>query len=257
MKLSTPLTALLCAVAMLALPLSADPSVGAEVGVASAVRNDVEGIQGGTSRALSLGSRVFERELIRTGVESVAQLLFLDQTTLSVGPESEVTLDRFVYDPTRNSGDVLLSTARGALRFISGTQNPLNYKITTPNATIGVRGTIVNVLQYGAGTTVVADQGTVVIDVGGQTYTLKAGKALAIGPGGKVSGPYTFDGVLTAFKHGVPWPLYPGVLPTESWEVEVPDDSTIRIEDLFDEELEEDEPVCDIPCECFPCDIPQ
>lgn len=55
-----------------------------------------------------MGSSVFEQERIRAGAESVAQLLFIDQTTLSVGPRSEVTLDRFVYDALRNTGDVLL-----------------------------------------------------------------------------------------------------------------------------------------------------
>jgi hypothetical protein len=222
-----------------------------KVGVASAVRNDVEGVQGGSSRALSTGSSVFEQERIRTGAESVAQLLFLDQTTLSVGPRSEVTLDRFVYDATRNTGDVLLSTTRGALRFISGSQNPLNYKIATPNATIGVRGTIVNVFQFeDGGTTVVADQGNVVVDIGGVTYPLKAGEALTIGPDGKVSGPYPFDGVLTAFKFGIVWPLYPGALPTETWTTEVPDDSTVRVEDLFEHELIDR--CADDVCECYP-----
>lgn len=238
MKRHISATAMLLAGALLLSPAAlAWAHAASKIGVASAVRNDVEGIQGASSRALSTGASVFEQERIRTGAESVAQFLFLDQTTLSVGPRSEITLDRFVYDPTRNTGDVLLSTTRGALRFISGTQNPLNYKIATPRATIGVRGTIVNVFQYDdGGTTIVADQGNVVVEIDGVAYPLKAGEALTIGPDGRVHGPFPFDGVLTAFKFGVPWPLYPGALPTETWETEVPDDSTVRLEDLFEHE---------------------
>lgn len=225
-------------------PVVSKPAQAApKVGVASAVRNDVEGIQGGSSRSLATGSSVFERELIRTGAESVAQLLFIDQTTLSVGPRSEVTLDRFVFDPSRNAGDVLLSATRGAFRFISGSQNPLNYKISTPNATIGVRGTIISCAVGSLTCTV--EEGGAVIEVGGVAYTLKAGQSLTVDDNGKVTGPYIHDGVLDAVQFGVPWPLYPGALPTEVWTAEIPDDSTIRLEDLFDHERGNDCTYCD------------
>ena len=231
--------AILLAGVMLLSPVLIGPSAAAsKVGVASAVRNDVEGIQGGSSRSLATGSSVFERELIRTGSESVAQLLFLDQTTLSVGPRSEVTLDRFVFDPSRNAGDVLLSATRGAFRFISGSQNPLNYKISTPNATIGVRGTIISCAVGSLTCTV--EEGGAVIEVGGVSYTLKAGQSLTVDDNGKVTGPYTHDGILDAVQFNTPWPLYPGALRTETWETEIPDDSTIRLEDLFEHELVDD-----------------
>ena len=60
-------------------------------------------------------------------------------------------LDRFVYNPNRGSGNVVLSTARGALRFVTGAQNPTNYTIKTPVATIGVRGTIAEIYTYMSG----------------------------------------------------------------------------------------------------------
>jgi len=208
------------------------PSFAAsKIGVASAVKNEVEGIQSGASRSLSTGSSVFEQERVRTGADSVAQLLFLDQTTFSVGPRSEVTLDRFVYDPARGTGDVLLSATRGAFRFISGSQNPLHYKISTPTATIGVRGTIIDCTV--GSLTCIVQEGQAVISVAGVEYTLKAGDALTIGNDGKVTGPYQHDGVFDAIKFGTPWPLFGGGLPTEQWQFEVPDNSTTRIEDII------------------------
>jgi hypothetical protein len=113
-----------------------------KIGVASVAKNQVHGILGGTTRAMSAGSELFSNETVRTGEASQAQLLFLDQTSLSVGARSEVKLDRFVYNPDRKAGNVVIETSRGAFRFVSGSQNPSNYTIKTPLATIGVRGTI-------------------------------------------------------------------------------------------------------------------
>ena len=117
----------------------------AKIGVASAVKNRVEGSTGGGARPLSAGSSVFAREVVRTGDESAAQLLFLDETSLSIGPQSEVTLDRFVFDPNRGTGNVVINLGKGALRFATGSQRPGNYQIRTPVATIGVRGTLFDV----------------------------------------------------------------------------------------------------------------
>ena len=91
----------------------------ARIGTAVAVRNQVTAAQTGQERRLAVGNAVFQDDLVRTGADSVAQLLFADQTTLSVGPRSEIRLDRFVYDPSRSVGDVAVSLTGGSLRFIS------------------------------------------------------------------------------------------------------------------------------------------
>src|SRR5262249_15074235 len=110
------------------------------IGVAAAVRNQVTAAQAAQEHPLVVCANIFQDETIRTGANSVAQLLFADQTTLSVGPRSEVRLDRYVYDPHQSVGDVAISLSTGALRFITGAQDPHSYSIRTPVATIGVRG---------------------------------------------------------------------------------------------------------------------
>jgi|SRR5437899_6825495 hypothetical protein len=133
---------LLAAGGMLAIvclqPAHAEPKIG----VASATKNQVQGILGGGTRVLSSGSDIFSNELVRTGEGALAQLLFLDETSLSVGPSAEVRLDRFVYNPNRGTGNVVIEASRGAFRFATGSQNPTHYTIKTPLATIGVRGTL-------------------------------------------------------------------------------------------------------------------
>jgi hypothetical protein len=164
----------------------------AKIGVASAVKNRVEGSTGGGARPLAAGSSVFAREVVRTGDESTAQLLFLDETSLSIGPQSEVTLDRFVFDPNRGAGNVVINATRGAFRFVSGSQQPSSYQIRTPVATIGVRGTIFDgyLTKNAQGETVlivILVEGSCVITLGGKPYSLsKPGQALIINSKGNV-----------------------------------------------------------------------
>src|ERR1041384_546724 len=73
----------------------------ARIGAAQAVENDVEGRPGKPVHKLVGGSEVLQNQLVRTGKASTARLQFLDETDLSLSPFTQVTLDRFVYDPDR------------------------------------------------------------------------------------------------------------------------------------------------------------
>ena len=137
MRLLVPLIA-----SMLTVPMLTSAHADPRIGVASVVLNQVTGHMSGRPRVIHLGDGIFQNELIATGPESSTQLLFRDETSLTVGPNSEVRLDRFVYNPARKSGHVVIDVAKGAFRFVSGSAKPATYQIRTPVATIGVRGTI-------------------------------------------------------------------------------------------------------------------
>jgi len=123
------------------------PAAAAEtVGVAAAIANQVTGALGTGRRALGVGDRLFQNEQIDTARKSAAQLLFNDETSLTMGPDSSVVLDRFVYDPKRNVGAMVINATKGAFRFITGSADPRSYKIVTPLAQLGVRGTIIDFL---------------------------------------------------------------------------------------------------------------
>lgn len=125
-------------IALLILAVGAQDAFAERIGVASAVKNKVTG----NGRALSSGDGVFQNEIVKTAASSSAQLLFLDETSMTVGPNSLVALDRFVYDPNRKTGNVVLNVTKGAFRFVTGSASSRSYKVKTPVATIGVRGTI-------------------------------------------------------------------------------------------------------------------
>ena len=122
--------------------LAQDPGIGS----AKTARNKVEGIVGGQTQDVKTGSQVYPDETVRTGDSAVADLVFIDNTNLSVGPISEVRLDKFVYDPTGTSGRVVLQATKGAFRFVTGSQDHRAYEVRTPFGSLGVRGTVVELV---------------------------------------------------------------------------------------------------------------
>jgi len=96
----------------------------------------------------STGRRILEREApvfsgdrIVTGAVGETQVRFRDDTRLVVGPNSSMTIDAFVFNADDSARQVSINAVRGAFRFITGTSRKDAYTITTPTASIGVRGT--------------------------------------------------------------------------------------------------------------------
>ena len=178
-------TTLAVAVSALATGLSAQTQT-ADIGVAATVVNKVEGTVGPQTTAKKTGDRVFQNELIRTGSESKGQLLFRDETSLTIGPESEVKLDQFVYNP-QGTSTVSLNATKGVFRFISGSLPSQAYEIKTPAATIGVRGTIINILLLIDGTAIFQNgEGSFVAATLFGNFTVnQPGQVLVIRPGGQ------------------------------------------------------------------------
>jgi hypothetical protein len=109
----------------------------AAIGKASSVKPQADGSVAGT---LSAGSSVHGGETVKTGSAGQANLRFHDSSNLSVGPSSNVRLDKFVYDPNKGSGTVAIEASKGAFRFVTGSQNKGEVKVKTPYGTLGVRG---------------------------------------------------------------------------------------------------------------------
>lgn len=183
-----------------------------KIGVAAAVRNTVSGSIGGASSQLSSGDGVFQNQLISSGQDSSAQLLFDDETALTVGPGSQVTLDRFVYDPEKKVGDIVFNTTKGAFRFVTGNAKSSSYKIKTPVALIGVRGTIFDWLidEFGRLLILLTEGAVEVTLQNGETVLMDdPGTILIVNPDGTYSGPFdNGGGQFWAIKEGVPHPLF-------------------------------------------------
>jgi len=64
---------------------------------------------------------------------------------VALGPGSRLLLDKFVYDPQKGSGTIVLNLVKGAFRFVTGIASKPSYLIRVPNASITVRGTIFDI----------------------------------------------------------------------------------------------------------------
>ncbi len=93
-----------------------------KVGVNSAVNPDATGTPpGAPTRRLVIGQEVVHNEDIKTDAEGQTQILFLDESAMTVGPNADVTIDNFVYDPTTGTGKMTaMSASAGAMRFVGG-----------------------------------------------------------------------------------------------------------------------------------------
>ena len=107
------------------------------IGTANSVKPEAAGSIAGT---LAAGSGVHASETVRTGSSGQAGLRFIDNSNLTVGPGSQVKLDKFVYDPNKGTGGVAIEASRGAFRYVTGSQNQGSVKIKTPSGTLGIRG---------------------------------------------------------------------------------------------------------------------
>ncbi len=216
------------------------------IGAAAAVRNQVSATQGGQERRLAAGNPVLQNDHVRTGDNSVAQLLFADQTTLSVGERSEIVLDRFVYDPNQSTGDVAVSLTTGALRFVSGRQDPRSYQVRTPVATIGVRGTIVDFIYIDGRMFGILDEGRCSFTLpNGQVIELnEPGQAVEFFADGTVSDPFTWRGRYEEAHGTATFPLFGNPFyETPGFEgAENVDDATNRTDEIETRDLFESQP---------------
>ena len=159
----------------LAAALAASPAHAqvARVGEAAIVKNEVVRVTGSAKSQINVGDGVLRDETVHTGLDSATRLVMIDSTNLSLGPNATVKLDRTVFNDEHSYREIAIRLTTGAFRFVTGHSEKAAYKITTSLATIGVRGTILDILSQKGATTVVLQEGaSSVCTTGGQCTEL-------------------------------------------------------------------------------------
>ena len=132
-------SSLLLVALALALPASA-----AEIGQIKTSKGQVAVQREGQSLSGTVGTRVQTTDTIRTGADGSVGITMDDDSLLSIGPNSVLSLDRYAFDPTTSRGRFDASLNKGTLAVISGRiakQSPDAMTVRTPTAVLGVRGT--------------------------------------------------------------------------------------------------------------------
>jgi hypothetical protein len=120
--------------------LSATPSSAAGIGKVKLVKEwAYERLQQKNWDDLFIEDEVFSNQRIRTPPNAAVHVHFNDGADFRVGADSELVLDKYVYDPATGTGKIVATLGKGVFRFITGKIK--DYEIRTPSATIGVRGT--------------------------------------------------------------------------------------------------------------------
>lgn len=117
---------------------------GERSGVAGFVRGTVQTIDNrGQAVRVRVGDPIFQDQRIVTDRRSRMQIMLLDKSMVTVGPDADLRFDRYEYDRASGTGSMVMSAARGLFRFVGGLLSKRNpVQVRTPTATIGIRGAI-------------------------------------------------------------------------------------------------------------------
>ena len=126
---------------------TAATEVGSQVGVVTSVRSGV--VSATTERVVYIGNAVAFGERFRTDSTGIIHILFMDQSSMTLGPNSELVIDQFSFQPKEQRGNIAVNLIKGSLRVVGGFISKLasprganSAVVRTATATIGIRGGI-------------------------------------------------------------------------------------------------------------------
>lgn len=100
----------------------------------------------GTTESITIGTPVYEGDIVETHGDSAVNIGFIDETSFSVSNNAKLSIDEYVFDPDSQSGQQDFSVLRGLFVFTSGLigrDDPDDVNIDTPMGSIGIRGTTI------------------------------------------------------------------------------------------------------------------
>ena len=116
----------------------------ARIGTIKTVKGVARIVSGSDSVPATIGAAVHQNDAVETGEDGAVGLTFIDNTTLSLGPRSRITLSKVVFNPDKGDFAFVAQLAKGTFMFVSGSiakLAPQAVEIRTPTSTIGIRGT--------------------------------------------------------------------------------------------------------------------
>ena len=148
---------------------------------------------GNVGRDVDTGGAIFLDDLVSTGRGVKSQILLKDHSVFTIGENSKIVFDTFVYDPRTKDGKLTANITQGVFRFVSGniaSKNPEQMTVNVGTATVGVRGTAVagRVTEEGTELILLSGQIDVSTDQGTQEI-IKPGWGVSVSPLGEVSPP--------------------------------------------------------------------
>jgi len=135
---------LIAIVLAILLPSLAAHAGSDSVGLVKTVTGEAYVISGSSSVRAVVGTPVFQGSQLKTSASSSLGVTFKDETVMSFGPDTVLTVDEYLYAPKQGKLKLGTKLAKGSLNYVSGTiakLQPDAVSVQTPTGTIGVRGT--------------------------------------------------------------------------------------------------------------------
>ncbi len=177
-------------------PATAAPSD--QAGVVTGVLSSTRAAPAGQTNAVTvvLGDVVRAGEVFNTGPDGTIHILFLDQSSLTLAPNSSLTIEKFSHDPQNHSGKIDLLLSKGGVRVVGGLNSKTNpTQVRTPEATVEISGgiAVVQAQPNQTQSTFLFGQSMTVTGNNGQTQTVtRAGFGVDV-QGGAPSAPSRVD----------------------------------------------------------------
>ena len=157
----------LAATSISALPMVAAAEV---VGTMTALQTKISGSEG---KKLSVGARISLGDQLTSNKTGLGMIVFNDESSAKIGPNSILTIDEFVYQPGRSRGKVAVNMKRGLVRFYGGQISKSGkMQVTTPHIVLGIRGGILDTEVDGSTTKSILRAGRMSCSVNGQSQTI-------------------------------------------------------------------------------------
>lgn len=135
---------IVCLVAGISLILVASASAESAVGQVEELVGQAVAQSPGKSRALAPHSLLFQGDVLETMADSTLLARFTDGGSLRMGANSRIVVEQYVYDEQGQDSNALFSLFKGFVRMVTGTlvkKQPDRFRVSTPLASVGVRGT--------------------------------------------------------------------------------------------------------------------
>lgn len=114
------------------------------IGIVKSVTRDAFIIRKGETTPAVVNMKIMNKDIVKTGPQGAIGFILKDDTVISMGPESQIVIDDFIFDPAQKNMSLIARMLHGTVSYFSGQivkLSPESVRFETPMATIGMRGT--------------------------------------------------------------------------------------------------------------------
>ncbi|MDN5073109.1 FecR family protein [Aliarcobacter butzleri] len=164
----------------------------ANIGTVSLVEGKATILRNGQTLGANMGDKIENKDVISTQVNSKIKITFIDNTIVTIGKESSLNIEEYIFNTSTKEAKTELNVLKGAFHTITGEigkVNPNKFKLKTKSASIGIRGTEF----YGDENRIVCTQGRIIVLSNSVSVDVPSGNYINIFPNQRPSVPLPLE----------------------------------------------------------------